>query len=125
MATVKYTKEHEWVRVEGDEGVCGITHYAQEQLGDMVFIELPEVGTQVEQGAEAAVVESVKAANEMYSPAGGEVIEVNEELAEDPSKVNADAQGEGWLYRIKLGDAGELDSLMDEEAYKAYVEDLH
>ena len=125
MATVKFTKEHEWVRVEGDEGVVGITKYAQEQLGDMVFIEVPEVGTEVEQGAEAAVVESVKAANEVYSPVSGEVIEINEDLAEDPAKVNADAEGEGWMYRVKMADASELDDLMDAEAYKAYVEGLH
>ena len=125
MATVRFTKEHEWVRVEGDEGVVGITNYAQEQLGDMVFIEVPEVGTEVEQGAEAAVVESVKAANEVYSPVSGEVIEINEDLAEDPAKVNADAEGEGWMYRVKMADASELDDLMDAEAYKAYVEGLH
>jgi glycine cleavage system H protein len=125
MATVKFTKEHEWVRVEGDEGVVGITSYAQEQLGDMVFIEVPEVGAEIEQGSEAAVVESVKAANEVYSPVGGEVIEVNEDLAEDPSKVNSDAEGEGWMYRIKFSDASELDDLMDVDAYKAYVEGLH
>ena len=125
MATVKFTKEHEWVRVEGDEGVVGITKYAQEQLGDMVFIEVPEVGTEVEQGAEAAVVESVKAANEVYSPISGEVIEINEDLAEEPAKVNADAEGEGWMYRVKMADASELDDLMDADAYKAYVEGLH
>ena len=125
MATVKFTKEHEWVRVEGEEGVVGITNYAQEQLGDMVFIEVPEVGAQIEKGAEAAVVESVKAANEVYSPISGEVIEVNEDLAEDPSKVNSDAEGEGWMYRVKMSDASELDDLMDVDAYKAYVEGLH
>ena len=125
MATVKFTKEHEWVRVEGEEGVVGITNYAQEQLGDMVFIEVPEVGAEIEKGAEAAVVESVKAANEVYSPIGGEVIEVNEDLAEDPSKVNTDAEGEGWMYRVKMSDPSELDDLMDVDAYKAYVEGLH
>ena len=125
MATVKFTKEHEWVRVEGEEGVVGITNYAQEQLGDMVFIEVPEVGAEIEKGAEAAVVESVKAANEVYSPIGGEVIEVNEDLAEDPSKVNTDAEGEGWMYRVKMSDPSELDDLMDADAYAAYVEGLH
>jgi len=122
--TVKYTKEHEWIRIDGDIATIGISEYAQEQLGEIVFVELPEAGTPLEKGSEAAVIESVKAASEVYAPASGEVTESNPDLDADPGKVNADATGEGWLYKIKITDAGELDDLMDEDEYKGYVEGL-
>jgi glycine cleavage system H protein len=125
MAKVRYTKEHEWVRVEGNVATVGITDYAQEQLGDVVFVELPDRGKTVEKGDEAAVVESVKAASEVYAPVSGEVTETNAVLVDDPAKVNSDATGEGWFFKVRLADAGELDGLMDEDAYKAYVANLH
>jgi glycine cleavage system H protein len=122
--SLRYTKEHEWVRVEGDVATMGISDYAQDQLGDVVYVELPEVGRQVEQFKELAVVESVKAASEIYAPVGGEVIEVNAALADDPSLVNSGAQGEGWFCKLRVKDAAELDKLMDEEAYKAYLAEI-
>lgn len=122
MSDVKYSEEHEWIRVEGDVAVVGITNHAQEQLGDVVFVDLPAVGTQVEKGGDAAVVESVKAASDVYAPVSGEVIEVNGALEGDPAKVNADAEGEGWFLKIKMTDASELDGLMDADAYKAFAE---
>ena len=122
--TVKYTKEHEWIRIDGDTATVGISDYAQEQLGEIVFVELPEAGTQLEKGSEAAVIESVKAASEVYAPASGEVTEPNADLDADPGKVNAEPTGEGWLYKMKITDAGELDDLMNEEDYKGYVEGL-
>ena len=122
--TVKYTKEHEWIRIDGDIATIGISEYAQEQLGEIVFVELPEAGTPLEKGSEAAVIESVKAASEVYAPVSGEVTESNPDLDADPGKVNADATGEGWLYKMKITDAGELDDLMDEDEYKGYVEGL-
>ncbi len=122
--SLKYTKEHEWVRVEDDVATIGITTYAQEQLGDVVFVELPEIDAEVEAGNEFAVVESVKAASEVYSPVGGTVVEVNEDLAAKPGLVNEDAEGEGWFVKIKLADPDELDELMDARAYKAYVDTL-
>lgn len=125
MAELKFTEEHEWIRVEGDVGTVGITAYAQEQLGDVVFVELPEPGRKVEKGQEMAVVESVKAASEVYAPVTGEVIEANGALSDDPSKVNADAQGGGWFVKIRLDDKSQLDGLMDESAYKKFVEGLH
>lgn len=124
MTTVKLTREHEWIRVQGDTGVVGISDYAQQQLGDVVFVELPEVGTRLEQGQEAAVVESVKAASEVYAPASGEVIEVNEKLVDDPAQVNADAMGDGWMFKIRLSNPDELASLMDADAYADYVASL-
>lgn len=124
MAIVKYTKEHEWIRVEEGVGVVGITEYAQEQLGDIVYVELPEVGAEVTQGAEAAVVESVKAASEIYAPVGGEVTEVNQNLADNPGTVNTDAMGEGWFFKMKITDTGEMDRLMDGVDYQEYVESL-
>lgn len=124
MANVRFTSDHEWVRIEHDIGVVGITDYAQEQLGDIVFVELPEVGTQLEKGAEAAVVESVKAASEVYSPVKGEVVAINEDLAEDPGKVNADAMGDGWFFKIRFADPAELDDLMKSSAYKELVAGL-
>ncbi len=124
MSDVRYSEEHEWIRVEGDVGVIGITDYAQDQLGDVVYVELPEVGRRLEKAAEAAVVESVKAASEVYAPAGGEVVAVNQALHDDPSTVNSDPEGAGWFIKIKLDDAAELDRLMDAEAYRKYLEGL-
>ena len=123
--TIRYTKEHEWVLVDGDTATVGISLYAQEQLGDVVFVELPEVGKKIEKGKEMAVVESVKAASEVYAPIGGEVLEVNNALTDAPATVNEDALGKGWFAKIKLANKGELDGLMDEAAYKAYVDGLH
>ena len=122
--TVKYTKEHEWIRIEGDTATIGISEYAQEQLGEIVFVDLPEAGKQLEKGSEAVVIESVKAASEVYSPASGEVTEANADLDAEPGKVNADATGEGWLYKMKITDPGELDDLMNEDDYKGFVEGL-
>ena len=124
MSDLKYTEEHEWVRLDGDACVIGISDYAQEQLGDIVFVELPEVGKTVAQGDEAAVIESVKAASELYAPVAGEVIEVNAALSDDPSLVNSDATGEGWFVKIKLSDTSQLDGLMDEAAYKTFTDTL-
>ena len=124
MADRKYTEDHEWVEVDGENGVIGISDYAQEQLGDVVFVELPSVGKVLYQRDEAAVVESVKAAAEVYTPVSGEVIEVNEELNNDPSLVNTDAFGEGWFAKLKLTDPTELEDLMDEGAYKTFLAGL-
>jgi glycine cleavage system H protein len=121
MADTRFTKDHEWVRQEGDVAVIGITDYAQEQLGDVVYVELPEIGRQVAQGKEAAVVESAKAASEVYAPVSGEVVSVNDAIAGDPAKVNADAMGDGWFMKIRLADPKELDGLMDEAAYRAFI----
>ena len=116
----RITQDHEWIRMEsGDTGVVGITQFAQEQLGDIVFVELPEPGAKLNAGDEAAVIESVKAAAECRSPVSGTVIEVNTALADDPAMVNRDPTGAGWFYRIRVDDPAELDSLMDEEAYRA------
>jgi glycine cleavage system H protein len=123
MTAPRFTRDHEWVRLDGDLAVIGITDYAQSQLGDVVYVELPEIGQQVEQGKEAAVVESVKAASEVYAPVSGEVAEVNEMLAADPAKVNADPLGEGWFMKLRLADPGQLDGLMDEAAYQRFVDE--
>ena len=123
MSALRYTRDHEWVRVDGDLAVVGISDYAQSQLGDVVYVELPEIGRRVEQGKEAAVVESVKAASEVYAPVSGEVVEVNEALAGDPARVNADPIGEGWFIKLRLDDPKQLDTLMDEEAYRRFVEE--
>ena len=120
--TIKYTKDHEWVRVEGDVGTVGVSDHAQHQLGDVVFVELPDVGRQLAQGKEAAVVESVKAASDVFAPVSGEVIEVNVDLENDPSLVNAGAETTGWFFKLRLTNPAELDGLMDEAAYKAFVE---
>lgn len=120
--TIKYTKDHEWVRVEGDVGTVGVSDHAQHQLGDVVFVELPDVGRQLQQGKEAAVVESVKAASDVYSPVSGEVVEVNHELENEPARVNSGAETEGWFFKLRLTNPAELDGLMDEAAYKAFVE---
>ena len=124
MADLRYSEEHEWVRVEGDIAVIGISDYAQDQLGDVVFVELPEPGLAVAQGDEAAVVESVKAASEVYSPVSGEVIEVNEPLADDPGLVNREPTGEGWFLKVRMSDPGELEALLDEAAYRNFVSNL-
>jgi len=125
MTTLRFTKDHEWVRLEDDLAVVGITDYAQSQLGDVVYVELPEIGRRVAQGKEAAVVESVKAASEVYAPVSGDVAEVNEALAADPAKVNTDPMGDGWFLKLRLDDPTELDSLMDEAAYRRLVEEQH
>ena len=125
MTALRFTKDHEWVRLDGDLAVIGITDYAQSQLGDVVYVELPEPGHRVEQGKEAAVVELVKAASEVYAPVSGEVAEVNEALAADPAKVNADPLGEGWFMKLRLDDPKQLDGLMDEAAYQRFVEEQH
>jgi glycine cleavage system H protein len=122
--SVKYTKEHEWISVDGDVAVVGISDYAQKQLGEIVFVELPEAGKTLDKGAEAAVIESVKAASEVYAPASGAVTEVNAALADTPGNVNADALGSGWLFKMTLGKASELDGLMDENQYADYVKGL-
>ena len=119
--TVKYSKDHEWVKVEGGIATIGITNYAQEQLGDVVFVELPAVGKTVSKGGEAAVVESVKAASEVYAPVSGEVVEVNKELESDPAMVNRGAEAEGWFMKVKIADAGELADLMDKAEYDKFV----
>ena len=121
-ADLKYAKSHEWVRVEGDTAIVGITDHAQDQLGDMVYVELPEVGSQYAAGDACAVVESVKAASDVYAPVSGEVVEVNEALADSPELVNQDAYGDGWIMRLRLSDPAELDGLMDADGYAAYVE---
>jgi glycine cleavage system H protein len=125
MSAIRYTKEHEWVKVDGDTATIGISAYAQEQLGDVVFVDLPEVGRKVEKGKELAVVESVKAASEVYAPVGGEVVEANGALGDAPGTVNEDAMGKGWFAKLKLANKSELDGLMDEAAYKAYCDGLH
>jgi glycine cleavage system H protein len=125
MATVKYTKDHEWVRIEGDTVVVGITDYAQSQLGDVVYVELPEIGRRVQKGKEAAVVESVKAASEVFAPLSGEVVAVNSELSGEPGRINSDPMGAGWFMKLRIADAKEMDDLMDEKAYDGFVEGLH
>jgi glycine cleavage system H protein len=124
MAQILYTKDHEYVRIEGGEGVVGISEHAQQQLGDVVFAETPPVGKALKQGDPAAVVESVKAASDVFAPASGEVIAVNSEVEATPGLINEDALGRGWLFRIKLADSNELGSLMDESAYANYVKTL-
>ena len=124
MSGLKYSKDHEWVRVEGDIATVGISNYAQEQLGDVVYVELPEIGRAVGQSEEAAVVESVKAASEVYAPVSGEVVEVNQALEDDPALVNRDPTGEGWFLKLRLSAPGELDGLMDERSYADYVAGL-
>lgn len=125
MSTLKFTRDHEWVRVEGDAAVIGITDYAQTQLGDVVYVELPALGRRVVKGKEAAVVESVKAASEVYAPISGEVIAVNDALAGEPGRINSDPQGEGWFFKLRIADAKELGDLLDEAAYTAFIGDLH
>jgi glycine cleavage system H protein len=124
MSDIRYTKDHEYVRLDGDVATVGITDHAQSQLGDIVFVELPSIGKSVEQGAEAAVVESVKAASEVYAPLSGEVVEVNGALEGEPAKVNADPLGEGWFVKLKVKDKSQFEALMDEAAYNAFVATL-
>jgi glycine cleavage system H protein len=124
MAELRFTKEHEWVRIEGDVGTCGITDYAQSQLGDVVFVELPAVGRGVTRGGDAAVVESVKAASEVYAPVSGEVVAVNDALPDNPALVNQSPMGDGWFMKIRLSAPGELAEMMDEAGYKAYLATL-
>ena len=122
--TTFYTKDHEYIRVEGDTGIVGISDYAQSQLGDVVFVELPDVGKALKKGSEAAVVESVKAASEVYAPVSGEVMAVNDKLPDSPGTVNEDPAGAGWFLKIKIADKAELSGLMDEAAYKAFLESV-
>ena len=124
MSDIRYTKDHEYVRLDGDVATIGITEHAQEQLGDIVFVELPTLGKSVEQGAEAAVVESVKAASEIYAPLAGEVTESNPALAGDPAKVNADPEGEAWFFRMKISDVSGLAKLMTKDQYTDFVKGL-
>jgi glycine cleavage system H protein len=124
MANARYTKDHEWIRLDGDIAAVGITTYAQSQLGDVVFVDLPKIGTRVAKGEEAAVVESVKAASEVYAPASGEVVAVNEALEGAPATVNQDAEGAGWFVKLKLADAKELDDLMSAHDYQLYLETI-
>jgi len=121
MSKTYYTDEHEWLRVEGDIATVGITNYAQEQLGDLVFVELPQVGKKLQQGEEAAIVESVKAASDVFAPISGEVTQINDSLDGDASIVNASAESDGWLYKLKLNNPQELEKLMDIDAYKAHT----
>ena len=122
--SIRYTNEHEWVRLEGDVGTIGITSYAQEKLGDVVFVEVPAAGRKVAKGESVAVVESVKAASDIYAPVSGEVVEANAALADSPGDVNAEPTGKGWFFKIRLSDKAELDGLMDEAAYDAFVKSL-
>ena len=124
LAALHYTEEHEWIAADGDTVTIGITDYAAEKLGDVVFVELPTVGKALTKGGEAAVVESVKAASEVYAPVSGEVVAVNGELEAAPGTVNEDPAGKGWFLKIKIKDAGELDALMNEAEYQDYVKSL-
>jgi glycine cleavage system H protein len=121
MSDVKFSEEHEWVLVDGDVATVGVTNFAQEQLGDVVFVELPEVGDEVEVGGDAGVVESVKAASELYAPLSGEIVEVNETLEDNPGLVNSDPENDGWFFKIKLSNMDELNELMDDAGYKAFI----
>lgn len=121
---LKFTEDHEWVLLEGDIATIGVSNYAQEQLGDVVFVEVPEVGSDLKKGEELAIVESVKAASEVYTPIGGEVIEVNTELEDTPTLVNEEPMGDGWFAKLKVTDPSEIDDLMDEEAYNSFIEGL-
>jgi glycine cleavage system H protein len=122
--TTRYSKDHEWIRLEGDVATVGISDYAQSQLGDVVFVDLPAKGKTVAAGAEVAVVESVKAASEVYAPAGGDVVDTNQAIVDDPSLVNRAAQTDGWFVKLKLSNKAELDALMDQAAYDAYLKTL-
>ena len=119
-----FTKEHEWIRVEGDTATVGISNHAQEALGDIVFAEVPEAGRRLAKGQDAAVVESVKAASDVYAPVSGEVVEGNQAVADDPALINSDPEGDGWFFKIRLDNPGELDGLMDEGAYREWVKTL-
>ena len=119
-----FTKDHEWIRVEGDTATVGISNHAQEQLGDIVFAEVPEAGRRVSKGQEAAVVESVKAASDVYAPVSGEVTEGNQSVVDDPALINSDPEGRGWFFKLKLGNPSELEGLMDEASYRDWVKTL-
>jgi glycine cleavage system H protein len=119
-----FTKEHEWIRVEGDTATVGISNHAQEQLGDIVFAEVPDSGRHVSKGQEAAVVESVKAASDVYAPVSGDVLEGNQAVADDPALINSDPEGQGWFFKLKLDNPSELDGLMDEGAYREWIKTL-
>ena len=121
MSDIRYTEDHEWVRVDGDTATVGISNHAQEQLGDVVFVDLPEVGRQVSRGDAMAVVESVKAASDVYAPVSGEVVEANQALADDPATVNRAAEGDGWFCKIRLSSPAELDQLMSADDYQAFI----
>jgi len=122
MSDIRYSKEHEWVRVDGQVATVGVSEHAQQQLGDVVFVELPEVGREVAQNAAMAVVESVKAASDVYAPISGKVVEVNDALNDDPALVNGDAEGAGWFCKLEIAEPAELDGLMDADAYRAFVD---
>jgi len=122
--TILYTEEHEWIRLEGEVGTIGITQYAQEQLGDVVFVDVPAVGRKVAKGESIAVVESVRAASDIFAPVAGEVVEANAALADTPGDVNVEPVGKGWFFKIKLADKSDLDGLMDEAAYETFVKSL-
>lgn len=124
MSIVRFNQNHEWVRLDGSEAVVGITDYAQTQLGEIVHVDLPQVGKHIEQGKEVAAVESVKVANELNAPISGEVTGVNAALNDDPAKINADAMGEGWFFKLRVRDTKEFDALLDEAAYKKFVDAL-
>jgi glycine cleavage system H protein len=124
MADLRFTKDHEWVRLDGDVATIGITEFAQDQLGDVVFVELPAIGKKLEQGKDAAVVESVKAASEVYAPLDGEVTEINDALTGDPALVNGDPTGGAWFFKMRITDTSQLDGLLDKAAYDAYVKGL-
>ena len=124
MAETKYTEEHEWISVEGDVGTIGITQYAQEQLGDVVFVELPDPGREVEDGEAISVVDSVKAASDVYAPLAGRITEINQAIIDDPALVNRDSAGEGWFFKLALADTAAFDALLDEDAYNAFLETL-
>ena len=120
---LKFTSDHEWILVDNDSATVGVTAYAQEKLGDLVFVQLPKPGTVLQAGAAAAVVESVKAASDVYAPINGEITEVNQQVADDPTLVNSDPAGKGWLFRLRIADRSQLDGLMDEAAYRALIAD--
>ncbi len=124
MSDLMYTDDHEWIRLEGEVATVGVSNYAQEQLGDVVYVDLPDVGKSISKGSEAAVVESVKAASEVYAPVSGEIVEVNETLGDDPAQINRDAEGSGWFVKIRVNDPGELDGLMNADEYAEFVESL-
>ena len=118
---MKFTSDHEWLRIDGDIGTVGITPFAQEKLGDLVFVELPSLGAKLAKGAPAATVESVKAASDVYAPVSGEVVDVNTRVAAEPGLVNAAATGDGWLFKMKIANPGEIDTLLDEQAYERLI----
>jgi len=122
MSALRYTEDHEWIRMDGDIAVVGITDYAQEQLGDLVFVELPDVGTTVAKQDDIVVVESVKAASDVYSPMDGEIVEINDAVVDDPSLVNKKPDSDGWLFKIRPSDASQLEAMLDEAAYKALID---